>query len=332
MWPLFYLPTTTYELMAVVSQLTEVDVELDSQLVRDPLQEAPDTRNAKDEKARKKDNSEGVETTLQRRPSESSSLRDFLDGPAIAPIGGAADPADQLYVNFFNNSLPDAPPQVDEPPKRRLSRFLGKFTRKKKGRGAETQTQPEPQQAGAGAGVDPLSTTTPKEPTAKDKGKQKEIDPDAAPAEEIERTAISTPGPIPAASATHTKHKIRHRVKRIRQVIMPRRDGSTASEYDHLEVVDVAYGHMDDRVATAKSIPRKRWKGNLKKKEENAQAAEPSTVATTSQQADNDSDDSDADEAVVSDDEEVAAAWYDVLFNLICYCNRDRYISVDDSD
>jgi hypothetical protein len=104
-------------------------------------------------------------------------------------------------------------------------------------------------------------------------------------------------------------------------------------------------------VATAKAIPRKRWKGNLKKKEENAQAAEPSTVATTSQQADNDSDESDADEAEASDDDEVAAAWYDVLFNLICYCNRasflrscfscaddgfahvgDRYISVDDSD
>jgi hypothetical protein len=27
---------------------------------------------------------------------------------------------------------------------------------------------------------------------------------------------------------------------------MRRRDGSSASEYDRLEVVDVAYGHMDD--------------------------------------------------------------------------------------
>ncbi|KAF8838253.1 WD40 repeat-like protein [Paxillus ammoniavirescens] len=54
-------------------------VELNSQLGRDPLQEAPDTRNAKDEDVENTDNSEGVETTLQRRPSESASLRDFLD-------------------------------------------------------------------------------------------------------------------------------------------------------------------------------------------------------------------------------------------------------------
>ncbi|KIJ08966.1 hypothetical protein PAXINDRAFT_102393, partial [Paxillus involutus ATCC 200175] len=36
---------------------------------------------------------------------------------------------------------------------------------------------------------------------------------------------------------------------------MRRRDGSSASEYDRLEVVDVTYGHMDDLVATCEDYP-----------------------------------------------------------------------------
>ncbi|KAF8837721.1 WD40 repeat-like protein [Paxillus ammoniavirescens] len=120
-------------------------------------QEALDTQNDKDcdkhGKVGMKDNPEGVDTALQRRTSETSSLRRFLDCPAVAPIGGAVDSSEQLYDSFFNNDLPDAPPPIDEPPKKQFSKFRQKFTWKKKD--MKRPMQPEDQLAVAGADTEP---------------------------------------------------------------------------------------------------------------------------------------------------------------------------------
>ncbi|KIK80585.1 hypothetical protein PAXRUDRAFT_158272, partial [Paxillus rubicundulus Ve08.2h10] len=51
------------------------------------------------------------------------------------------------------------------------------------------------------------------------------------------------------------RNKIRHRVKRICQVIIRHRDGSSTPEYDRLEVTNDAHGHIDDLVATSEPYP-----------------------------------------------------------------------------
>ncbi|KAF8838267.1 WD40 repeat-like protein [Paxillus ammoniavirescens] len=183
------------------------------------------TDNNKDGSVAGEDESEGVEPALQRRPSESSSLRNFLDRPAVAPTGRAGGPSDELYADFLERNSPDAPPPVDEQPKKRFSKFFKKFTRKKKELSVQTQPQPERQQAGAGAEVEPAiapqPATTPNEITAKDKGKQKETDPDTAPAEDTDHASTQTPEPKPVTSAGHSKY-VRNRVGRIRQASVRR--------------------------------------------------------------------------------------------------------------
>ncbi|KAF8838248.1 WD40 repeat-like protein [Paxillus ammoniavirescens] len=210
-----------------------VDDHAYSQQVSDPPpQEAPATRTAKDHEKDKKVPDEGeseqVGRPLQRRPSESSFLRAFLDRPAVASVGGADDTSNPLYDNFENDPL-DLPPPVDEPPKKRFSKFLNKFSRKKKqDRGAETQIQPEGQltvpgeEAEPAVDFEPAPVATPQHLTEKDKGKQHESDFDATPGEGNDHASTLSPGPESSTSEGHTRRQIRNRVSRIHQAIMQR--------------------------------------------------------------------------------------------------------------
>ncbi|KAF8833621.1 WD40 repeat-like protein [Paxillus ammoniavirescens] len=88
------------------------DEELHPQQVLDPPKEVQMSQSPKDdhndENMAGKDESEGLATVLQRRSSESSSLRDFLDRSAVPPsIGGAEGPSDQVYSNFFKTDSLD---------------------------------------------------------------------------------------------------------------------------------------------------------------------------------------------------------------------------------
>ncbi|KAF8837719.1 WD40 repeat-like protein [Paxillus ammoniavirescens] len=232
--------------------LVNVHDEDSQQVPNHPFQGTSDTQDVKDdeEKSAEKNNPEGVEATLERRPSESSSLRRFLDCPAVASSGGVEDASEQVYANFFKLDVPDTPPPANETPKKRFSKFLNRFSRKQEGRGAKTHTHAELPQAGAGAegvpAVDPLPAATPKELIGKDEGKQKECGPDAAHAEETDRAATPAPGRKVSPSAGRTNHKSRSRVDRIRKAITRRRDGSAARRYDRLKVTPIACGHMDE--------------------------------------------------------------------------------------
>ncbi|KAF8838252.1 WD40 repeat-like protein [Paxillus ammoniavirescens] len=224
------------------------------QVTSSPAQEASHTRNGKDDdtnekvaKKAEKDNLEEVETTLQRRPSESSSLRNFLDGPALVPIKEIDHTSDPLYADFFKHDSPDAQRPVDEAPKNHISEFLNKLFWKKKDQSTEMQTQPEGQRTIPASEVechiDPLSVTAPQQLAGNDNGKQKESDPDATPAADTDRGSGSSPTPEPklAAAASHTMHQARN--------------GFSAPMYDRSKVTYVAYGHMDDLVATCEDYP-----------------------------------------------------------------------------
>ncbi|KAF8834760.1 WD40 repeat-like protein [Paxillus ammoniavirescens] len=226
------------------------DEEVNSQQVPKHLAgQAQDTQTPKgddkDEQVAEGGKSKGVEHSLHRRPSESSSLRDFLDQPAVAPIAGVDDPSNQLYASFFDNESPDVSPPVDKLPRKRFSKLVNKFSRKKKDRGEKPQRPPTIPGADAERPVYPQPATTPKE-HAKDKGKGKESNSDPASADEIDQGPTPTPAPQPTTSASHTKRKAHKRIKRIRQAIMRRRNESNTPEYDGLDVTHVAYGHMDD--------------------------------------------------------------------------------------
>ncbi|KAF8838249.1 WD40 repeat-like protein [Paxillus ammoniavirescens] len=197
----------------------------------------------KDKKVVEEDASEGVDDALRRRTSESSSLRKFLDCPAVPPIEGGEDRSHQLYTNFFENDSRDALVPVDEPPKKRFSKFRGRFSWRKRARDAGIHIQPERQQTNAGAEADclvdvPPSPTIPQQPTAKDKAKQKGFDPDPAPVEDTNHAAMPTPGPKPAASEGHTNRQARNRLSRIRQAIMRR------EKQEHAYVAELRDRHI----------------------------------------------------------------------------------------
>ncbi|KAF9230411.1 hypothetical protein BU15DRAFT_83664 [Melanogaster broomeanus] len=112
-----------------------------------------DPQSTKDDKkgknVEKKDGPKG-ETALKRRPSESSSLRDFLDCPAVVPL--AANTCDPLYNNFFIGDSPPPPlPQQHEPPQNSVPKFGSIFTHKTKDRKDRTRSRPDRKRAVHGA-------------------------------------------------------------------------------------------------------------------------------------------------------------------------------------
>ncbi|KAF9222909.1 WD40 repeat-like protein [Gyrodon lividus] len=292
-----------------------------------PPQEAQGSPSLKDKSTAEKEDSDTLDATLERRLSRSSSPRNFLDRPAVVPVGAADDTSDPMYGSFFEDDLSDTPLPVDEPPKKRFAKLRNKFTRKRKDRGVETQPQPDRQQVVTGAEAErPIyprpAMTSPRELTPKDEGEQKGSDPTLA----GDADGASTPKPQLAA---YTKHQVRNRFDRIRQAIMRRRDGSTAQARDCVEVTPVAYGKLTERMVR-KPYLRKRWKGKLKSEQPEVQAnsqAGLSTVATTSPQQDHDSDSSHSNDTVVPTNEDVEASLWRVLFYLLCYRSRDPYIN-----
>ncbi|KAF9242139.1 WD40-repeat-containing domain protein [Melanogaster broomeanus] len=270
-----------------------------------------------------KDDTKGV-TALKRRPSESSSLRDFLDCLAVVP---SEDTPDAVYGGFFTEDLPVAPavPRLDIqlPQKKSISRFGSLFTRKKKDGKDKTRTQPDSQLAVQGAvterPVDPQPDLNPQEFNAMGEGKQKQSDRIPAPADDTLRASTSPP----TTSANHPKPRFHDQVARIRQGIMRRRDGSTSQPPIRVKRTYVAYGHMDHRVATAPSPPRKRWKGFFKKKQVQAGSSTANTTGTSQQQGHRPRSPSSSSDSHVEriDDEE--ASFCSVVVNLLCFCHPD---------
>ncbi|KAF9222847.1 WD40 repeat-like protein [Gyrodon lividus] len=205
------------------------EANIDSQQVSDPLPHAQGSQSLKDnEDTVEKGTSEVQDTIFQRRPSESSSLRAFLDRPAVAPFGKTEDSSDPTYgADFFKS---DSPAVRD---------ILTTFTY------ILTYLYPQP-------------ATPPQELTEKDKGKQKASDPDPAPAEDTVYASfpVPTPKPKPVAFTSHTRRQGRNRVYRIRQALMRYRIGSTAQAQDPLERPPVAHGNLTKRHAPGSFLDR----------------------------------------------------------------------------
>ncbi|KIJ13080.1 hypothetical protein PAXINDRAFT_14128 [Paxillus involutus ATCC 200175] len=104
---------------------------------------------------------------------------------------------------------------VHEPPKKRFSKFRGRFSWRKRARDAGIHTQPERQQTNTGAEADcsvevPPSPTTPKQPTAKDKAKQKGSDPDPAPVEDTNHAHANSRAQAPPLKVITRREKQEH--------------------------------------------------------------------------------------------------------------------------
>ncbi|KIJ07235.1 hypothetical protein PAXINDRAFT_19568, partial [Paxillus involutus ATCC 200175] len=173
-------------------------------------------------------------------------------------------PLTNCIPNFFDNdshdvrdipfhsrshTLVEAPPPVDKPPKKRLSKFLNKFTPKKKDRGAETQSRQEREQAIVGAepkhAIDPQPAATPKDLTEKDKEKPKESTVD-----NTDRSSAPTAKAPSADSGHNTKQRARSQVKRIRQAMIrrERQEHAYIAEYRDRAIFACETGPLPDEI------------------------------------------------------------------------------------
>ncbi|KAF9236631.1 hypothetical protein BU15DRAFT_76728 [Melanogaster broomeanus] len=295
---------------ATTSHDTVGEENLDSQQLSNPRpQEEQATQRTNDnDKGKKVAGKEdaGAVTPLKRRPSESSSLRDFLD--AIAPADDTSDP---LSGDFFNTDLRNAPRvEIELHQKKSVSKLSNLFTRKKKDGKHKTRTRPDRQPPVQGtptaSPVDPQSDITSQEFNAMGKGKQKQHFPTD------DAVHVSTSPPI--ASENYAKPRW----------IMLRHDGSTSRAPIRAKTTDVAYGHMDNRVATAPSQPRKRWKGVLKKKQLQSGSSTVNATGAPQQQDRRPSSPSSSSDSHIGHNDDVEASFCRVVVNLLCFCNRTQ--------
>ncbi|KIK90620.1 hypothetical protein PAXRUDRAFT_671944 [Paxillus rubicundulus Ve08.2h10] len=137
-------PPRSDNAIPTLTSVQVLDEEAALQQIPEPHpQETQDTQSPKDDDV--KGDSGGAETSLKRRPSESSSLRDFLDCQAVSLIGATEDRSHQLYANFFENDSRNVQLPLNKLSKKRFSKFLNKFSLKKQDRSVEPTTQPEGQ-------------------------------------------------------------------------------------------------------------------------------------------------------------------------------------------
>ncbi|KAF9230866.1 hypothetical protein BU15DRAFT_68830 [Melanogaster broomeanus] len=163
----------------------------------------------------------------------------------------------------------------------------------------------------------PQSDITSQEFNAIGKGKQKEYSlPD-------DTVRVST---SPITSENYAKPRVSDRADRIRQWIMLRHDGSTSRAPIRAKTTDVAYGHMDNRVATAPSQPRKRWKGVLKKKQLQSGSSTVNATGAPQQQDHRPSSPNSSSDSHIGHNDDVEASFCRVVVNLLCFCNL---LSVD---
>ncbi|KAF9235285.1 hypothetical protein BU15DRAFT_78117 [Melanogaster broomeanus] len=192
-----------------------------------------------------KDGQKGA-TALKRHPSESSSLRDFLDCPAVVPL--ADNTCDPLYNGFFLGDSPPAPlPQQHEPPQNSVPKFGSIFMHKTKDGKDKMRSQPDSKKALHGVkaecSVDLQLDANPHELTPKCSGTQK----DSLENPVTDSVSILTPIAQPGASATHSRQQIRGPLNRMHKAFMRRRERSTAQAQGGLERTGVTDRHSSDR-------------------------------------------------------------------------------------